>query len=69
MKEELEKLTFKYLCGLYSEDELHEWMTNEMNQNDNPHLDIYYLNAKDPYETSKILLKFPKINTISILTL
>jgi len=60
MKKELEKLTFKYLCGLFNEAELHDWMRKEMDQNKNPHLDMYDLNAKDPYEASKILLKISK---------
>jgi len=60
MKEELEKLAFKYFCGLFNEEELHEWMQKELDQNKNPDPDMYDLNAKAPYEAAKILLKIAK---------
>ena len=62
MSTELKKLTFKYWCGIFNADELHSWMNFEMENNPSPHPDIYELNAKEPYEVSKRLLKIAKDN-------
>ena len=60
MSNQLKRLTFKYWCNIFNADELHNWMNFEMKNNPSPHLDIYELNAKEPYEAAKILLKIAK---------
>jgi len=60
MSDQLKKLTFKYWCNIFNEDELHIWMNFEMENNPSPHLDMYDLNANEPYEVAKILLKIAK---------
>ncbi len=60
MTDQLKRLTFKYWCNIFDVDELHFWMNFEMENNPSPHPDMYDLNAKEPHEAVKILLRIAK---------